>query len=143
WIICHSLLIMLNPQVCCCVWWVGAARRVDYDTMLDLSTETPSLSAGNEDIHRRSLSPWTWRMSTVPTRIPSTIWEAECSSSVCQFSERQTGDGTEGLNAVPIYQDVLVLLRKPGSGCFTSSFRRVAVGCTCVRALSDTSTHLS
>uniref|UniRef100_A0A3B4AHQ2 Interleukin 17a/f1 n=1 Tax=Periophthalmus magnuspinnatus TaxID=409849 RepID=A0A3B4AHQ2_9GOBI len=109
----------------------------------NLSTSSSSLSEGMGDIHSRSLSPWIWRMSTVPMQIPSTLWEAEC-SSVCGFPQKtgghtQTGGGGYlGLNAVPISQQVLVLERRPGSRCFTTVLRHVIVGCTCVRAQATT-----
>ncbi|XP_020783119.1 interleukin 17a/f2 [Boleophthalmus pectinirostris] len=130
--------------VCCSVWWAGAARRRGCDTKLDLSTNSPRLSQAmgesTYDIHSRSLSPWTWKASTVSTRIPSTLWEAECNSSVCWLPHRnQETEGVDmGLSAVPIYQVVLVLEKKQGSRCFTTAFHPLAVGCTCVRAPTTT-----
>ncbi|CAL9701319.1 unnamed protein product [Knipowitschia caucasica] len=128
--------------------FVSVLRAADprsCESSLDLSTNPSSLSEGRTlglgDIHTRSLSPWTWRMSTVQTQIPSTLWEAECSSSVCLFPQDGTAQGGGataghglGLSAVPIHQELLVLERHSGSNCFTASFRRVAVGCTCVRS---------
>ncbi|XP_023268143.1 interleukin-17A-like [Seriola lalandi dorsalis] len=137
----HSVCTLL---VCCSALWVvvSSSSRVKAppppppgcDSMLAFSSEVSSLTEGNGNIHTRSLSPWTWRSSTVKNRIPSTLWEAECSSSFC--SSPRPGDTDEhGLNSVPVYQNVLVLTRQEGAGrCFTASFQSVAVGCTCVRA---------
>ncbi|KAK7912788.1 hypothetical protein WMY93_012999 [Mugilogobius chulae] len=130
--------------VCCSLWWAAAARR-QCDTKLDLRTNSSSLSEGMGDIHKHSLSPWTWKSTTFPMQIPSVLWEAECSSSVCWYpSADRQGTETEAeapgvaLSAVPIYQNVLVLEKRPGSPCFTTAFRRLAVGCTCVRAQTIT-----
>nr|XP_040017709.1 interleukin 17a/f2 [Gasterosteus aculeatus aculeatus] len=119
--------------VCCSALWVVSSSRVQAppprcDSRLAFSSEVSS-SDGNGDIHLRSLSPWSWRSSTVTHRIPSTIWEAKCGSSSC------SGPGAgRDLNSVPIYQSLLVLTRRERERCFTASYRSVAVGCTCVRA---------
>ncbi|XP_075939283.1 interleukin 17a/f2 [Anarhichas minor] len=124
--------------VCCSVLWVVASSsRVKTppstpprcDATLAFSSEVSSSSEGNGNVHLRSLSPWIWRSSTVPNRIPSVLWEAECSSSLCSGP-----DGGQDLNSVPIYQNVLVLNRQDRGRCFVASYRSVAVGCTCVWA---------
>lgn len=76
------------------------------------------------------------RSSTVKTRIPATLWEAECSSSYCSSAGARQTDGL-GLNSVPVYQNLLVLNRQKGGDCFTASYQSVAVGCTCVWANSN------
>ncbi|KAL3065067.1 hypothetical protein OYC64_015282 [Pagothenia borchgrevinki] len=136
-----KLLLLL---VCCSALWVEAASSSivkapplpplppSCDSLLAFSSSVSSSSEGNRDIHRRSLSPWIWRTSTDLNRIPSTLWEAECSSSFCLSPNKQTD--RHKLNSVPVLQNVLVLTRRPGGRCYTASYRSVAVGCTCVRA---------
>ncbi|XP_026234544.1 interleukin 17a/f2 [Anabas testudineus] len=127
--------------VCCSVLWVDFSSSTDTDppppphcdSRLALSSEVTSSSEGNGNIHSRSLSPWSWRSSTVRNRIPSTLWEAECSSSFCTSPNPGHRDG-QNLNSVPIYQSILVLNRQPGGHCYTASYQSVAVGCTCVSA---------
>ncbi|XP_042345924.1 interleukin 17a/f2 [Plectropomus leopardus] len=106
------------------------------NSKLAFSSKVSSFSEGNRDIHRRSLSPWSWRQSTVKDRIPSTIWEAECSNSFCISPHPEQTDG-HNLNSVPIYQNVLVLNPQGGGGCYTASYHSVAVGCTCVWAKTE------
>ncbi|KAF7660915.1 hypothetical protein LDENG_00272290 [Lucifuga dentata] len=106
--------------------------------MLSFSSGLSSSSEGNGNIHIRSLSPWRWRSMTVKHRIPSTIWEAECSSTFC--SSPNPGPSGFSLNSVPVYQNALVLNRQQDGGqCYTASYLSVAVGCTCVLAKSSTS----
>lgn len=69
-------------------------------------------------------------------RIPSTLWEAECSSSFCSSPNPGFRHGHD-LNSVPVYQSVLVLNRYQGGNCYTASYQSVAVGCTCVWAQVD------
>uniref|UniRef100_A0A673BTK5 Interleukin 17a/f1 n=1 Tax=Sphaeramia orbicularis TaxID=375764 RepID=A0A673BTK5_9TELE len=131
----------LSPQVCCSALWVvsssvvKAPPRPGCDSTLAFSSDVLSLSEGGGDIHSRSVSPWRWRSSTVKTRIPSTLWEAECSSSFCSGADTRRTD-VLGLNSVPVYQNLLVLTRQEGGDCFNASYRSVAVGCTCVWAKS-------
>ncbi|XP_070765546.1 interleukin 17a/f2 [Enoplosus armatus] len=138
----------LRRSVCtllvCCIalWVVSSSSRVEAppppgcDSMLAFSSEVSSSSEGNGNIHSRSLSPWSWRSSTVKNRIPSTLWEAECSFSFCS-SPKPGQKGRDNLNSVPIYQNVLVLNRQEGGRCYTASYRSVAVGCTCVWAKTN------
>ncbi|XP_035483680.1 interleukin 17a/f2 [Scophthalmus maximus] len=132
--------------VCCSVLWVVVSSSsssgveappppppAGCDSMLAFSSDDSStLSEGNRNIHRRSLSPWRWRSTTVKDRVPSTLWEAECSGgSFC------SGPDSRGLNSVPVYQSVLVLTRQEGRRCYTASYQTVAAGCTCVRATTS------
>ena len=64
-------------------------------------------------------------------RIPSTLWEAECTSSFS--SGTRPGQKVQDLNSVPIYRNILVLTRQKNRHCYTTSFQLVAVGCTSVR----------
>ncbi|XP_070824852.1 interleukin 17a/f2 [Chaetodon trifascialis] len=139
----HSVCMLL---ACCNVLWVVASSsRVKApppppppppgcDSMLAFSSEVSSSS--EETIHSRSLSQWSWRSSTVRNRIPSTIWEAECSSSFCSSPSPGQTD-RHNLNSVPVYQDILVLTRQDGRRCYNASYLSVAVGCTCVWAKTN------
>ncbi|XP_068446727.1 interleukin 17a/f2 [Clinocottus analis] len=125
--------------VCCSVLWVVVSSSPGVtapppppprcSSTLTFSSEVASYSEGNGNINLRSLSPWTWRSSTSSTRIPSTLWEAECSGGSCSGL-----DGGLDLISVPIYQNILVLTRRARGRCFVASYRSVAVGCTCARA---------
>ncbi|XP_035507844.1 interleukin 17a/f2 [Morone saxatilis] len=129
----HSVCALL---VFCSALWVVSSSEVKpppvCDSLLAFTSDVSSSSEGNGNIHSRSLSAWSWRSTTVKNRIPSTLWEAECSSSFCSSPNRQT-DG-HNLNSVPIYQNVLVLNRQDRGRCYTASYVSVAVGCTCVWA---------
>ncbi|KAM9367056.1 interleukin 17a/f2 [Symphorus nematophorus] len=135
-------------MVCCSVFWVVSSSSTveapssssppppGCDSMLTFSSNVTSSAEGNGNIHSRSLSPWSWRSSTVKNRIPVTLWEAECSSSFCSSPNPGQTDG-HNLNSVPVYQNILVLTRQDRGSCYTASFRSVAVGCTCVWARTD------
>ncbi|XP_039652052.1 interleukin 17a/f2 [Perca fluviatilis] len=132
-------------MVCCTALWVvvssGGVKAPPppppgCDSMLAFSSEVSSSSEGNGNIHRRSLSPWTWKSSTEKNRIPSTLWEANCSSSFCTGTGTGTGTG-HNLNSVPVYQSVLVLTRREEGHCYTAKYHSLAVGCTCVWATTS------
>ncbi|XP_042276901.1 interleukin 17a/f2 [Thunnus maccoyii] len=134
----HSVCTLL--LLCCSALWVASSSEVKVsspppgcDSLLTLSSEISSLSEGNGNIHSRSVSPWRWKSSTVKNRIPSTLWEAECSSSFCSSPNPGQTD-RHNLNSVPIYQSVLVLNRQEKGHCYTAKYHSVAVGCTCVLA---------
>ncbi|CAB1448827.1 unnamed protein product [Pleuronectes platessa] len=125
--------------VCCTALWVvvsssssssgvKATPPPGCDSMLSFSSEVSSFSVGRTNVNRRSLSPWKWRSSTVKTRVPSTLWEAECIDTFCSGLDKHR------LMSVPVYQSVLVLNRQQGALCYTASYQSVAVGCTCVWA---------
>ncbi|XP_034019806.1 interleukin-17F-like [Thalassophryne amazonica] len=139
--------IVFTGLICCNAFWaVSCASEAGdppvpsgssvCDSKLVFSSKDSSSSSssrGNNDINRRSLSPWSWRTSTDKNRIPLTLWEAECNGSFCSRPNPQHKDGLS-LNSVPIYQNILILTRNDSSPCFTASYRSVAVGCTCVWA---------
>ncbi|XP_062293762.1 interleukin 17a/f3 [Scomber scombrus] len=91
-----------------------------------------------------SLSPWTYRDTTVESRIPRRISHAQCLTSGCLSLQ---GEGEDvALEAKPIYYQVLVLHRVPRQGKNNKegkkSWRKydlklgtevISVGCTCVR----------
>uniref|UniRef100_A0A8C7UA24 Interleukin 17A n=1 Tax=Oncorhynchus mykiss TaxID=8022 RepID=A0A8C7UA24_ONCMY len=91
-------------------------------------------SEGNGNIHTRSLSPWTWKSTTVENRIPQTMWEAECSSMYCVYPTNRSQYMRYRQNSVPIYQQVVVLYTSATRKCYSASFLSVAVGCTCAWA---------
>ncbi|XP_078114994.1 LOW QUALITY PROTEIN: interleukin 17a/f2 [Sander vitreus] len=130
-------------QVCCSALWVvvssGGVKASPppprCDSLLEFSSEVSSASEGNGNIHRRSLSPWTWKSNTEMNRIPSTLWEANCSSSFCSTTGTGQTDG-HNLNSVPVYQNILVLWRNEGR-CYTAAYRSLAVGCTCIWATTN------
>ncbi|XP_027869629.1 interleukin 17a/f2 isoform X1 [Xiphophorus couchianus] len=129
-----QLTLLCAPQVLCSALWVISGQPA-CDSMLVFSSDV-SPAEGNGNVHQRSLSPWSWRSSTAKNRIPSTIWEASCSTKFC--SEPKPGQqGEHDWNSVPIHQDVLVLTRMEGSRCYNASYLSVAVGCTCVRASTE------
>ncbi|XP_016520528.1 interleukin 17a/f2 isoform X2 [Poecilia formosa] len=120
--------------VLCSALWV-ISGQLPCDSMLVFSSDVPP-AEGNGNVHQRSLSPWSWRSSTVKNRIPSTIWEASCSTRFC--SGPKPGQEEEhNWNSVPIHQNILVLTRMEGSRCYNASYLSVAVGCTCVRASTE------
>ncbi|CAB1335377.1 unnamed protein product [Coregonus sp. 'balchen'] len=97
--------------------------------------KTPSEeSEGNGNIHTRSLSPWTWKPTTVENSIPTTIWEAECSSMYCVYPTNSSQAVGYRQNSVLIYQQVLVLHTSATRKCYSVSFLSMAVGCTCAWA---------
>ncbi|XP_059927330.1 interleukin 17a/f2 [Gadus macrocephalus] len=121
--------------VCCVLTWVMAEEQPGEipERCLMVRSFSSTLTAvthDNGDIHTRSLSPWTWRPTTEEHRIPHTIWEAECSHSDCSEPSQPAGARN---NAVPIYQNLLVLHKGPEKNCYIASHRMVAVGCTCIR----------
>ncbi|XP_051501999.1 interleukin-17A-like [Myxocyprinus asiaticus] len=106
------------------------------DTGLMISSDYDSSQAANTDangnIHKRSLSAWTWIPKFSSHTIPQVIFEAECLSEYCSYPS--TGVD-ERLNSLPIYQDILVLKQdKQNRKCFRAISERVIVGCTCVWA---------
>ncbi|KAK2920473.1 interleukin 17a/f2 [Channa argus] len=127
--------------LCCGVLWPAVASSYMVttppppvcDSTMTFSTDVSSSSDGNGNIHSRSLSPWTWRSTTVKNRIPSTLWEAECSGSFCSNPNPGHRD-RHNLNSVPVYQNILVLNRQEAGDCYIASYKSVAVGCTCVWA---------
>uniref|UniRef100_A0A4W4FRY2 Uncharacterized protein n=1 Tax=Electrophorus electricus TaxID=8005 RepID=A0A4W4FRY2_ELEEL len=90
---------------------------------------------GNGNINNRSLSPWNWIPNSSFHRIPEVIFEAECKTDYCNYPI--SNQKTE-LNSVPIYQDILVLKQDQANrNCFTASFQRVIISCTCVWAQTE------
>ncbi|KAM4592423.1 interleukin 17a/f2 [Odontesthes bonariensis] len=121
---------------CCSALWVASSSEEQApppacSSTLEFSSEVQSSSQENGKIHHRSLSPWSWRSTSVKNRIPATLWEAECSSMFCSGPDQTEN---HNLNSVPIHQSVLVLTRKDDGRCYVASYRSVAVGCTCIRA---------
>ncbi|XP_072546293.1 interleukin 17a/f2 [Salminus brasiliensis] len=101
----------------------------------DFHTAEAEALGGNGNINNRSISSWTWTPQTSSHRIPGVIFEAQCQDHYC-FDPN--GNLQTELNSVPIYHYMLVLHQdKQDRRCFTASYQRVAVGCTCVWAQSS------
>uniref|UniRef100_A0A8C2ZRD8 Uncharacterized protein n=1 Tax=Cyclopterus lumpus TaxID=8103 RepID=A0A8C2ZRD8_CYCLU len=120
--VCVSMCVQLYLCLCVCVCSCVFVCVLYMCLVLDQTDRSAPLTL------RLHCCCW-FRSSTSWTRIPSTLWEAECSSSFCSGL-----DGGLDLISVPIYQNVLVLNRQARVRCFTVSYRSVAVGCTCVWA---------
>ncbi|XP_069014778.1 interleukin 17a/f3 isoform X1 [Embiotoca jacksoni] len=106
--------------------------------VLDPSVLMHFASKSDSTIANMSLSPWTYRDSSVASRVPRRITQAQCLTSGCL--SLQGGGEDSALQAKPIYYEVLVLhrvLRRNRKGKKTYNFRLdsevIAVGCTCVR----------
>ncbi|XP_053737508.1 interleukin 17a/f3 [Synchiropus splendidus] len=116
----------------------GKSIRVLLD-----STEPQINSKPTRIIANTSVSPWTYRESLVPSRIPQVISEAECLTSACIGLRGGAEDA--GLMAAPIRYQILVLHRVPkksqrGKGKrkqqsynLRLGVKAITVGCTCVR----------
>ncbi|KAM9798357.1 interleukin 17a/f3 [Neosynchiropus ocellatus] len=107
------------------------------------SSEPQIISKSTRNIANASVSPWTYRESFVPSRIPQLISEAECLTSACIGP--QGGAEDAGLKAAPIKYQILVLHRVPKKNQRGKGNRKrlkydlrlgakvITVGCTCVR----------
>nr|UIR15478.1 interleukin 17F3 [Pagrus major] len=109
---------------------------------LDPSVHVQIGGVSTSDIASMSLSPWTYRESFVPSRLPQKISQAQCLTSGCL--SLQGGGEDAALEAKPIYYQGLVLHRVPRLGnrggrkarkkyTFLLGTEMIAVGCTCVR----------
>ncbi|XP_030260605.1 interleukin 17a/f3 [Sparus aurata] len=109
---------------------------------LDPSVQTHIGSTSTSDIANMSLTPWTYRESCEPSRLPQKMSHAQCLTSGCL--SLQGGGEDAALQARPIYYQALVLHRvqKPSKRggrklrrrySFLLGTERITVGCTCVR----------
>ncbi|KAM9778454.1 interleukin 17a/f3 [Syngnathus typhle] len=91
-----------------------------------------------------SLSPWTYKESLVPSRLPRVLSDARCLTSACLNQDSGEEDAT--LEVKPIKYQVLVLHRvsnqrsnsnltkkKKKKMKFRLEIQTITVGCTCVR----------
>ncbi|XP_067338778.1 interleukin 17a/f3 [Channa argus] len=111
--------------------------------VLDHSVQSYISSRSASSIANMSLSPWTYRESCVPSRLPMTISHAKCLTSGCL--SLQGGGEDAALEAKPIHYQVLVLHRVPKTKQNNRGGRKgkkydfrlgmevITVGCTCVR----------
>ncbi|XP_045917280.1 interleukin 17a/f3, partial [Micropterus dolomieu] len=112
--------------------------------VLDPSVQTQINSMSSSNIPNMSISPWTYRDTCEANRLPRQISEAHCLTSGCLSP--QGGGEDAGLEAKPIYYQVLVLHRVPKQRLNTKGGRKarktydfrlgtkmISVGCTCVR----------
>ncbi|XP_062303173.1 interleukin 17a/f2 [Osmerus eperlanus] len=136
--------------VCCCIFLALRVEAINrekdceqqkdrYDATLIIPSNYEQASyedaEGNGNIHTQSLSPWTWKSSTLKGRIPATIWEAECSTTTCSYASISLGYAS--YNSAPIVQKVLVLQPTGNNNSYSTSYLSVSVGCTCVLAQTN------
>ncbi|XP_038561648.1 interleukin-17C [Micropterus salmoides] len=104
-----------------------------------------------KDLHERSLSPWRYVRKTMEDHFPSTYTEAQCLCSGCiliQENRNSVGDKrhpveSHDYNSVPIKQSRVFLKREL---CYDKKRYHlkpvtvdVAVGCTCARVKTSSS----
>jgi len=89
----------------------------------EIAIETVQL--GSQNLHERSLCPWTYSYNTDPDRIPRTLVEAQC---------LQVGAGDLAAQCEHVYYYVPV--RQNVSGTWTDRWIRLRVGCTLTRPIS-------
>ncbi|XP_077409536.1 interleukin 17a/f3 [Vanacampus margaritifer] len=100
------------------------------------------VSSSVPNIANMSLSPWTYKESSVSSRLPRVLSSAHCLTSACLSHESDQVDAT--LEVKPIKYQVLVLRRvtnqKPNSNLRKKNKKRfrletetITVGCTCIR----------
>nr|XP_056718370.1 interleukin-17C [Euleptes europaea] len=65
----------------------------------------------HSSIHQRSISPWSHRIDEDENRYPQKLSFAYCLCKGC--INASTGLETTALNSVPVYQEMMVLRRKP------------------------------
>ncbi|KAF1376314.1 hypothetical protein PFLUV_G00210220 [Perca fluviatilis] len=126
---------------------LGHGSRLKGQTVrlvLDPSMQPQIASTSASTIANMSLSPWTYRDSCEESRLPRRISHAKCLTSGCL--SLQGGGEDAGLEAKPIYYQVLVLHRVPRKRYSKKAGRMrmnqydfrlgtevISVGCTCVR----------
>ncbi|XP_053257894.1 interleukin-17C [Podarcis raffonei] len=91
----------------------------------------------NREIHERSISPWTYRIDEDEDRYPRKLSIAECLCKGC--IDVKTGQEVTSLNSVPVFQNMMVLRRKPcqhndeaAGFTFEVKYIDVSVACACV-----------
>ncbi|XP_034974673.2 interleukin-17C [Zootoca vivipara] len=91
----------------------------------------------NREIHERSISPWTYRIDEDEDRYPRKLSIAECLCKGC--IDVKTGQEVTSLNSVPVFQNMMVLRRKPcqhndeaAGFTFEVKYIDVPVACACV-----------
>ncbi|XP_060109845.1 interleukin-17C [Heteronotia binoei] len=91
----------------------------------------------HSSVHQRSISPWSHKINEDENRYPSRLAFAYCLCKGC--IDAKTGVETTSLNSVPVFQEMLVLRRKPclrnseaGSFTLEVDYIKVPVACTCV-----------
>ncbi|XP_061450044.1 interleukin-17C [Rhineura floridana] len=95
----------------------------------------------NREVNERSISPWRFRIDEDEDRYPRKLAFAECLCKGC--IDIKSGDETISVNSVQVFQNMMVLRRKPcqhdGAVGFTYEVKYidVPVACTCVLARSS------
>ncbi|XP_072218606.1 interleukin 17a/f3 [Leuresthes tenuis] len=123
----------------------GTGSRVKSVRVCLDSLVLPDLSSiSSSNIANMSLSPWIYRDTWVPSRLPRQISEAHCLTSGCLSLQEGLEDST--LEVRPIQYQILVLHRVPRQNQTKKGGKRkgkkynfvlgtqvITVGCTCVR----------
>ncbi|KAM3828600.1 interleukin-17C [Vipera latastei] len=89
------------------------------------------------EVHKRSISPWTYHIDEDENRFPRQLAFARCSCKGC--IDAKTGRETTSLNSVEVFQRTMVFRRKacPHNGgsverfSFEKDYIDVPVACTC------------
>ncbi|KAL8195070.1 UNVERIFIED_CONTAM: hypothetical protein K2H54_046296 [Gekko kuhli] len=91
----------------------------------------------HSSVHERSISPWSHQINEDENRYPRRLAFAYCLCKGC--IDVKTGEETTSLNSVPVFQEMMVLRRKPcprntGAASFTLEvdYIKVPVACACV-----------
>ncbi|XP_054856251.1 interleukin-17C [Eublepharis macularius] len=105
-----------------------------------LESKCPSLQLQDlqrSGIHERSISPWSYEVNVDEDRYPRRLAFAHCLCKGC--IDVKTGRETTSLNSVRVFQEMMVLRRKPckhnaEAAGFTLEveYIKVPVACTCV-----------
>ncbi|XP_054617843.1 interleukin 17a/f3 [Dunckerocampus dactyliophorus] len=122
----------------------GMSVRLVLDPLVRQMVTTPL-----PDIANISLSPWTYRESSVASRVPRVLSNAHCLTSGCL--SHPGGEEDAALRVKPIKYQVLVLHRVPSQRQNNNSRKKkrrrrnkyefrletevITVGCTCVRSI--------
>ncbi|XP_035808537.1 interleukin 17a/f1 isoform X2 [Amphiprion ocellaris] len=102
---------------------------------LKLDSNTLVLSGNIRVLANDSISPWTYNVSSDDSLFPPVLSEARCLLKGCLDRH---GREDQNLESRPIMHQLMMLRRIRSTGAEPSyhyrlEFRRIAVGCTCVR----------
>ncbi|XP_008286313.1 interleukin 17a/f1 [Stegastes partitus] len=134
------MLMMMMPEVSAMPKASKTHRKssdgAPLDTVpLQLDSDTLVVSGNIRVLANDSISPWTYNVSSDDSLFPPVLSEARCLLQGCLNSH---GQEDHELESRPIMHQVMMLRRIKSTGAESSyhyrlEFRRVAVGCTCVR----------
>uniref|UniRef100_A0A8C9S3F7 Interleukin-17A-like n=1 Tax=Scleropages formosus TaxID=113540 RepID=A0A8C9S3F7_SCLFO len=78
-------------------------------------------------IHERSIAPWTYQKKIDPYRVPPTIYEAKCLTSHSCMGP----DGSTSLETIPISVKIPVLKENMYKKCTSLEFETITIACLC------------